>query len=300
MRSLIRRGLGPLFEAVVSRLDPSVDPAEHSRFVASVLAQGDLTQLGWPAGVGPLVAHSCASIDLQPPTWASAPDEGVSLAQNGPLESLFAPATTLAREPLAGANAATVLPPFEEEPQVAATGAEEMRRQIWSGDTSIDEAISRTRSLANGLDSKRWFLLKRGTLYGTADLLRGLLQLCAAAPGDTRLESLREYARAVLDSAIRHLEVRREAALEMAQASLTDDADTDLERIRFSLALLAGSVVFDDARYLNTALKTQDWHLRRLQNTKTSGRDARWRLRFLFYLAALAQQEESMRRAFPC
>lgn len=300
MRSLIRRGVGPLFEAVVSRLDPSVDPAEHSSFVAGVLAKGDLTQLGGPAGTASLVARCCGSIGLEPPAWAAASGEGASLGESEPLRSLFAPAASLTAKSSSVASASSVPPSFEDEPRVAAAGAEEMLQGIWSGEFSLDEAVTRTRALANGLDSKRWFLLKRGALYGSADFLRGLLQLCAGAVGDTRLDPLREYARAVLDSAIRHLEVRREAALEMAQTSLTPDADSDLERIRFSLALLAGSAVFDDARYLNTALKTQDWHLRRLQHAKARARDARWRLRFLFYLAALAQQEEAMRRAFPC
>ena len=93
---------------------------------------------------------------------------------------------------------------------------------------------------------------------------------------------------------------RRELALEIAQDSLAPGADPGLEQIRFSLALLAGSALFSDARYLNTALKTQDWHLRRLEVAKPGERDEDWILRFLFYLTALAQQERSMRRFFPC
>lgn len=300
MRTLVRRGLGPVFEALVSRLDPAVDPSEHQRFVEAVLAQGLPAAAMELAGSRTVIAQHCASLEIGVPAWCTSevePGEKTNIA----LLPLLPPATTLAAA--SGAPIAAPAPArWEDDPETAAACSTSLFGRLCRGEVEAGEAIAQLRALADGFEPRRWFPLKRGTLYGSADLLRAVIRLCEIVgpepPPDA--EPLRAYARAVLDRTIRHLEVRRDAALELASASRAAGADVDLDRLRFSLALLDGAELFSDLRYLNSALKVQDWMLRRLQDTKPGARDRLWTLRFLHYLSALDRQEEQMRRAFSC
>lgn len=300
MRRFVRRGLGPVFEALVSRLDPAVDPSEHPRFVEAVLATGLPAAALEFGGARTVIAQHCASLDISVPAWCAADAEREEKT-DAALLPLLAPASSLGTA--SGSPIAAPAPArWEDDPETAAACAASLLGRLWSGEVETGEATARLRALADGFEPKRWFLLKRGTLHGSADLLRSVLRLCDVVGSEPRpdAEPLREYARAVLDRAVRNLEVRRDAAFELADASRDAGADVDLERLRFSLALLDGAELYSDLRYLNSALKLQDWLLRRLQGMKPTARDRLWTLRFLHYLSALARQEEQMRSAFPC
>jgi hypothetical protein len=298
MKKLIRRGLGPAFESVVSRLDPSVDPQEHLRFVESVLGIGPPSGIAQLPGAHTQVTRCCDSLGIAAPNWIKPheqPDEKSAAAFQHPLEPRRARSNG-ASPTLTSFSAAR----WEDDPISAAACAASTLECLWSGQVGADAASRALRPLIDGLEPRRWFLLRRGSLHGTADLLRAGLLLSDDSGARAETSVVRAYLREVLDRTLRHLEVRREEALPLADTSLSAGADVDLERIRFSLALLDGADVFADLRYLNTALKTQDWHLRGLEATRPATRDPSWTLRFLHYLAALARQEEQMRRAFAC
>jgi hypothetical protein len=149
------------------------------------------------------------------------------------------------------------------------------------------------RSLADGLAADRWFLLKRGTLYGSANFLRALVAYADEAGAD-----LESYTRIVLDRLVRHLEIKRQDALGFAARSLPEDALPALERLRFTLALLTASRTFGDARYLNAALKANDRTFRLLAAHRPSAATAGRSVLLLHYLASLMLQERTMGELF--
>ena len=103
------------------------------------------------------------------------------------------------------------------------------------------------------------------------------------------------YTRDICDRLIRHLEVRREDYLPFWAATRPGDASDELEKLRFTLALLDASFHFADDRYLNAALKANDWHFRRLGSKLPSTREPAGELVAVFYLASLSQQENLVR-----
>jgi hypothetical protein len=139
-------------------------------------------------------------------------------------------------------------------------------------------------------------MLKRGTIYGTGDFLRSMLAILESAPEGSETARIRSYSREVMERLTRHLEVKREDALSFLPASLPDDSNLELERVRFSLALIQASRIFDDPRFLNTALKTNDLHMIRLRNA--SGSVPQIDALTLHYLASLTAQEVRMAEVF--
>ena len=150
--------------------------------------------------------------------------------------------------------------------------------------------------LCGSLKPRHWFL-KRGALYGSADLLRVLI--AALRLGHTGLE---EYTRDVCDRLLRHLEVRRSEWLPFRGESQPADACEPLERVRFTLALLDAAEHFGDLRLLNASLKANDWHLQLLRSRSmgrlSAGRPANAAMLQLHYLHGLARQERMLQERF--
>jgi len=148
----------------------------------------------------------------------------------------------------------------------------------------VADAAPVLQAHASALEPHGWFLLK-GTRYGTAHLLRSLLRTVRASPD----HSLASYAREVCARLIRHVEVRRRQSLAFRGDVLPIGADPRVERSRFALALVEATEIFGDLRYLNTALKLNDWQLRH-QRRREASATAR-----LHYAVAIGRQERAMR-----
>jgi len=321
MRSAIRRLLGPVFDAVVDRLDTTVELGDHLRFAAALLADGD----PWGLGVVPdrglavhVVRANASSLGLAEPTWV-----GEALVGGRPEDlALSCPRFTGASYEVAEGREGIHLrclspqavgsvgwPERASEPRESADWQEqtsEARHRallvltvLASERRTGPQVAGALQSLADGLAAHRWFLLKRGTLYGSANFLRALVAHAACVDvGQPAGADLGAYTRTVLDRLIRHLEVKREDALGFAVGSLPEDALPSLERLRFTLALLAASRFFGDARYLNTALKANDWTLGVLKAEKPSAVTPGRSVLLLHYLASLALQERAMKEFF--
>jgi hypothetical protein len=158
----------------------------------------------------------------------------------------------------------------------------------------VPEALLAT--LCANLEPRHWFL-KRGALYGTADLLRALIG--ALRLGHIGLEM---YTRDVCDRLLRHLEVRRQKWLPFRSESRPADACEPLERVRFTLALLDAAAHFEDLRLLNAALKANDWHLQLLRSRGARRLEAARPVTAgslqIHYLASLARQERMLQERF--
>jgi len=142
-----------------------------------------------------------------------------------------------------------------------------------------------------GLPPRLWFR-QRGALFGTARLLRALLAVADASEARTR-----DYTRDVCDRLLRHLEVRRDGWLPFRPAGRPAGAWDELERLRFTHALLDACERFGDLRYLNAVLKANDWHHRSLR--RAGGVDPQQlALARRLYLQSFRRQEAQMRRHF--
>jgi hypothetical protein len=148
----------------------------------------------------------------------------------------------------------------------------------------VADAAPVLQAHASALEPRGWFLLK-GTGYGAAHLLRALLRTVRASPD----HPLASYTREVCDRLIRHVEVRRQQSLAFRSEALPLGADPRVERSRFALALVEATETFGDLRYLNTALKLNDWQLRH-QRRRVASATAR-----LHYAVAIGRQESAMR-----
>jgi hypothetical protein len=132
----------------------------------------------------------------------------------------------------------------------------------------------------------RWFL-KKGGVLGCGDLLRALLARTRdGAPGPEDA-----YTRDVCDRLLRHLEVKRDDWLPF-RAPLPA-AKAERERITFTHALLDAFEIYEDARYLNAALKANEWHSARLASP-TPNASADDLMCALGYVASVARQEVAM------
>lgn len=295
MRAAIRRALGPGFEALVSKFDPGVDPSEHPRFIESMLRAGALPGLRGFTNAGTVIEWACNELAI-PVGLATTGSSGSHTRE--PLDECLLtllPPLDRALEPSRVLDAGPVAT-WEEAPEERAAMSARLVSAAWAGRLTAEEGMRHAEAIAAALEPKRWFLLKRGVLPGSADALRFVLYVVREASGVAGIEATRAYAEQVLERALRHVEVKREDALELCGEH--GSGDEFLERLRFSHALLDGWDSFSDLRFLNLALKTQDWHLRRLQGTPASSRDVYWTLHFLFYLSAYARQERAMKDAF--
>lgn len=114
-----------------------------------------------------------------------------------------------------------------------------------------DEILAET---VQAFPPRGWFA-KQGVVFGSARLLRALIAVADAPDSRTRA-----YTRDVCERLLRHLEVRRSVWLPFRPCGRPDHAFDEVERLGFTLALLDASERFADHRFLNAALKANDWH----------------------------------------
>ena len=295
MRAVVRRALGPGFEALVSKFDPSIDPSEHPRFIEAMLSADALPEIQRFANAGAVIEWACSGLAIPVgPRPSASPDTNTREPLDDSLLTLLPPfdrAPDLSRV----LDAAPVLT-WEEAPEEQAAMFARLVSAAWAGRLAAEEGVRYAEAIAAALEPKRWFLAKRGVLPGSADALRFVLYVVREVSGVAGIEATRAYAEEVLERVLRHVEVKREDALELSATH--GPGDEFLERLRFSHALLDAWNCFSDLRFLNLTLKTQDWHLRRLQRKPAGSRGAQWTPHFLFYLSAYARQERAMKHTF--
>ena len=90
-------------------------------------------------------------------------------------------------------------------------------------------------------------------IYGSSFMLRALLMLCRVGFRD----QLVGYVDCVRESLLRKVEIRRESIFKF-EGCMLKDSSMILEQVRFVLAILEISVIFDDLRFLNAGLKAND------------------------------------------
>ncbi len=157
-----------------------------------------------------------------------------------------------------------------------------------SGSIRVEDATAILSAVMESLPGRDWFS-STGTIYGTSYVLRSFLAL-----GDCpRVFS--DYARDVSERLLRHVEVRRRHALRFRKESVPVDASYLLERIRFTLSILDAADLYCDARYLNAALKANDWHygsVRRMKvPSKLTPENCVDLMIILHYIMSIANQE---------
>ncbi len=152
----------------------------------------------------------------------------------------------------------------------------------------VEDATDILTPIIENLPPKDWYP-SAGTLYGTSYVLRSFLALRNCPRVFT------DYARDVSERLLRHIEVRRRHALLFREDSVSADASYLLERIRFTLSILDAADLFCDARYLNVALKANDWHYRSVQRMKVPSNltpeNAVDLMTILHYIVSIANQE---------
>ena len=158
---------------------------------------------------------------------------------------------------------------------------------INSNQISPAKAITFLRTLSESLPARCWFA-RAGVHNGSALFLSALISL--QAKGET---SLTPYLEDVLERLMRHVEIKREDALQFH----TDATHKSFlqERLWFVLCLLKASSLFQDLRLLNTALKMHDHYYRHIAQLKlTSGPDTPQRCNWSIaatYLLNICNQE---------
>ncbi len=157
-----------------------------------------------------------------------------------------------------------------------------------SGAIRVEDATDILTSIIENLPPKDWFS-SAGAFYGTSYVLRTFLAL-RNCPG-----VFADYARDVSERLLRHVEVRRRRALRFRTESVPVDASYLLERIRFTLSILDAADLYCDARYLNAALKANDWHYGSVRRMKVPSKLTPERavdlMTILHYIVSIANQE---------
>lgn len=304
MRIRIARALDPIFRSIIDRFDTSVRLEDHASFIDGLIRRGRVG-VGIDPSVASRIAESAsARLGIAKPHWTDVGD-ACAIA---PFEDSLDFEAALAHHQLSLIGGGReVLPSvadpiddpaidWEAEPAAARRIARSVLQIVASAQSLDRQIIERMTPLLDGLGEHRWFLLKRGTIYGTADFLRSMLAILEASPDGIEKGRIATYCHEVVERLTRHLEVKREDALRFDSTSLPEDADQEVERVRFSLALIQASRVFDDRRFLNTALKSNDWHLERLRRTR--GHSVELDTLVLHYMASLTAQETRMHELF--
>ena len=287
-RPWLERAFAPV-DRLLARLDDAVDPETHvgrARRLLGRAGDGGLDPV--LAGIPAALARRCTA-DL-----AGAPTpEAVRLDDEARavLSSAFRAGTLEAGRPERTAQLLGLLPgvfrvssaPDFELPAEGDWAAERSRlARLWVGlatsEIPRDRAVPVLEAAVAIRPEGRWFL-RRGAWYGSAALMRALA-LAGHEPSGRRL----------FDRLLRHVEVRREGALAFLPESLPADAEPDLERARFSLALVDAAIRWRDLRYLNAALKLSDYRHRQL------GADQKLAAPVgLAHAACIARQESALR-----
>ena len=165
------------------------------------------------------------------------------------------------------------------------------------GFVSPEKVVDILSWVVENLPAKDWFS-SAGTLYGTSYVLRSVLAFCSMK----HHEAFMDYIQDVGERLMRHLEVKRQKALQFRMESVPDDALYLLERTRFTIGLLDAAELFQDVRYLNIALKANDWHYKDVHRVKLSSKLTSKNLVRLMvalhYASSIAQQERIWRIFF--
>lgn len=157
-----------------------------------------------------------------------------------------------------------------------------------SGAIRVEDATDILSAVIENLPVEDWFS-SAGGFYGTSYVLRSFLALrdCSRVFAD--------YARDVSERLLRNVEVRRHRALRFRTSTVPVDASYLLERIRFTLSILDAADLYCDVRYLNAALKANDWHygsVRRMKvPSKLTPENAVDLMIILHYIMSIANQE---------
>jgi hypothetical protein len=306
MRAIVGKVFSPLFEAIVGRLDPTIGIDDHEAFVRKLSAS-------WPVATkatdlrheifasaqreidgsddesGPSsVDRVTASWHALDQAWNSAPNE---ISERGPRLGLDQEIATLNRNGI-----------WAEMPLVARGAAAVLRDGLGDENWCRENAANAAIQMLHTHPPREWFLFKRGTYFGSSRLIDFLIHVCALDPTNARSPDVREGTNSllvgtveVLDRLIRHIEVRRGNALGFATNSITPDDDALTERLRFAIALIEASEIFQDLRYLNTAMKLVDVALRELKRQRLNPQDSSSLHRHLAYVVALSAQESRLR-----
>lgn len=327
MRRLLQRTVGPPLEAVFRYFEQTVTLEDHADLVVRFVSQLARARSEYPATLWPHAANECIALaraqglcereeGASRPTSASLepPDPGAAFAsafETGAAQEAVHLTTLLRGEIFCAARPGSE-GDESDSPAMQAMQAEEWQEDpaavnalrvagtrilagLRTGRLSRDAADRRLGPLTRGFPPRRWFLA-RGPLYGSANLLRALIEVAAGDPAAAA------YTRDVCDRLLRHVEVRRADCLRFRVESRPADACDALEKLRFTHALLDASACFGDPRYLNAALKANDWHCQGLSGRglvgAASGRPETAMLLRLFYVESVCRQEARMREGF--
>jgi len=309
MRALIGKTFGPLFEAIVGRLDPSVGIDDHLAFVRKLSADWPVTTTDTDLlyetfdsarraldGRGNEIDPN--SVDRMTTSWHaldqarnSASDE---IPESDPRFALDREIATLSQNGI-----------WAEAPLAAREAAAVLRGGLGDHDWCRENAVNASIRMIHAHPPREWFLFKRGTYFGSSHLIDFLIHVCALDPANAKSPDVREGTdpllvgtTEVLDRLIRHIEVRRGDALGFATNSITPDDDPLTERLRFAIILIEASEIFQDLRYLNTAMKLVDASLRELERSRLDLRNSSSLHRHLTYIVALSAQESRIREVF--
>jgi hypothetical protein len=314
IRAALERWVSPGVERVLRRLERGVAPQEQRRLALSLLegaasprspewlaaldpaARGATerlcpalaAELGDAAAVdvdGEAVAFASTGASLleaaqdeaAPPAWSlHLATFGGCVTSPAGTPSLAELETAASRDPTSGASPAGLAP---------ATLC--VLAAVRSGSPSRADAARSVRELVHRLPPDRWFG-RAGTPYGTANLVRALVEL--AGEDGACAEALSDASERLL----RHVEVRRETALSFTAAARLSSGQWRLERLRFTLACLEIARARGDLRFLNAALKLNDWHHSEVARLARRGRP--WgALLVLHWAASVTGQERAMR-----
>ena len=106
--------------------------------------------------------------------------------------------------------------------------------------------------------------------YGLSFLLRSLVILCSTSYRDYFIEYLED----IRESLLRRMEIKREIYL-CSEEFKNNDVFAILEQLRFNIAVIEISILFNDPRFLNAGLKANDRLYYRIKKIRISTNNTR-------------------------
>ena len=307
MRRMIDRLFTPAFDAIVGRFDPPVEFDDHLRFLDRLPTTFTVADEALNESLHAIIATALGEIGLPhdrfgestvalAASWAAGHGDERALAAHGQrLDACInsSSETNLEIDERSFEAASKGAFDWLQAPEQASRAALACLVAERSGCIPSTQIHAVLTELVSGFEPRQWFIARRGVLHGTSALLRALISYVHGHSDD---DPLGRYVGEVLDRLLKHVEVRREEALRLAETA-RPDASQAQERIRFTFALLEGSAAFGDLRLLNAALKRNDLHLAELCR-KGRHRDDLWWIELAAYASSIALQERHMKDAF--
>jgi hypothetical protein len=303
MRGWIGEKLGPVFESVVSRFDPAVEIEAHFDFARSVIAQwpssGDEVDRYGPAfGLvqGQLQIDQAHGVAMDADPETSAWDPSIQL----PTRAIGKPREASEMLPMEAVETIGQQDAWQANPRPASRAAAALLSALADEDWALRHAHSVACHALLALPPSKWFLFKRGSFFGSSQLLDFLIGVCERSPemrGDLGRtgDPVHDGTIEVLDRLIRHVEVRRGDALRFVPDSIAGNDDPVCERLHFTISLIRASALFSDLRYLNTAMKLLDAALVEIGRVPFDPQNPYSLRRHIVYLLALVAQESRLR-----